>query len=130
MEGGVDNDGFDSDEDLPEPIDEPQETQYLIVKRVRCKAQQERQLEEWFDWYPVAVDGVIYQQGEWNDPALRSMEEQLPPWLQQPVSGSGWGRPRGSSPSPGRGIVIDHRNFWGKNRREWRRTRRPDLCSS
>ena len=41
MEGDVDNDGFDSDEDLPEPIDEPRETQYLIVKRVRCKAQQE-----------------------------------------------------------------------------------------
>ena len=35
IEGGVDNDKLDSDEELPEPIDEPQETQYLIVKRVR-----------------------------------------------------------------------------------------------
>ena len=38
MEGDVDNDGFDSDEDWPEPIDEPRETQYLIVKNFRCKA--------------------------------------------------------------------------------------------
>ena len=71
MEGDVDNDGFDSDEDWPSPIDEPRGTQYLIVKFFRCKAQQEWQLEEWFEYYPVAVDGVIYQRGEWNDPALR-----------------------------------------------------------
>ena len=41
MEGDVDNDELDSDEELPKPIDEPRETQYLIVKRVRCTAQQE-----------------------------------------------------------------------------------------
>ena len=75
MEGDVDSDGFDSDKDWPSPIDEPRGTQYLIVKIFRCKAQQEWQLEEWFDWYPVAVDGVVYQRDEWNDPALRSMKE-------------------------------------------------------
>ena len=116
MEVDVVNYGLDSAEDLP--THEPQGTTHLIVKVFRCKAQQEWQLEEWFEYYPVTVDGVIYQRGEWNNPALRSMKEQLPPWLQYPVAGSGWRRLRGGSPSPGRGIVIDHRNFFGKNRRE------------
>ena len=120
MEGDVDNDELDSDEELPKPIDEPRETQYLIVKRVRCTAQQERQFEDWFDGYPVAVDGIIYQRGEWNDPILRSKKEQLPPWIQHPVAGSGWRRARGASAtqSPGMGFVMDHKKLIGKNTRE------------
>ena len=77
------------------PFDEPRGAQYITVRVFRCKAQQEWQLEDWFEYYPVAVDGVIYQRGEWNNPALRSMKEQLPPWLQHPVAGNEWGRPRG-----------------------------------
>ena len=66
----------------------------------------------------MAVDGVIYQRGEWNDPAWRYMKEQLPPWLQHPVAGSGWGRPKGVAQSPGKGIVIDHqKSFWEEQER-------------
>ena len=39
------------------------------------------------------------------------MEEQLPPWLQYPGAGSGWGRPRGGFPSPG-GVTLDQREVF------------------
>ena len=128
MEGDVEDDGFYSDEDWPSPIDEPRGTQYRMVKIFRCKARQEWQLEDWFEYYCVAVNGVIYQRGEWNDLAMRCMKDQFPPWLQPPVAGSGWGRRRDVSPPPGRGIVLDERFFW-KNRRGWRKARKPDLYS-
>ena len=91
MEGDVDDDGAYSDEGWPLPFDEPRGKTYIIVRIFRCKARQEWQLEDWFECYPVAVDGVIYQRGEWNDPAWRYMKEQLPPWLQYPFEGSGGG---------------------------------------
>ena len=112
MEGDVEDDGFYSDEDWPSPIDEPRGTQYRMVKIFRCKARQEWQLEDWFEYYCVAVDGVIYQRGEWNDPTMRCMKDQFPPWLQPPVAGSGWGRRRDVSPPPGRGIVLDERKIF------------------
>ena len=95
-------------------VDEPREMQYLVVRRVRCTAQQERQFEELFNGYPVAVDEIIYQRGEWNDPILQSKKEQLPPWIQHPVAGSGWGRSRGAAQSPSKGFVIDHRKKLGR----------------
>ena len=72
MEGYVDDDGLYSDEDLPLPFDELRGTQYITVKVFWCEAQQEWQLEDWFECYPVAV---------WNDPAWRRAKDQLPPWL-------------------------------------------------
>ena len=54
MEVDVDNDGPYFDEEFP--THEPWGTQYLIVKIFNCRAQDEWQLEEWFDYYPVAVD--------------------------------------------------------------------------
>ena len=63
MEGDVVDDGFYSDEEWPLPFDEPRGTQDITVKIFRCKAQQEGQLQDWFERYLVAVDGVIYQRG-------------------------------------------------------------------
>ena len=63
MEGDVDDDRFYSDEDWPLLFDEVRGTQYITVRIFRCKAQQEWQLEDWFERYLVAVDGVIYQRG-------------------------------------------------------------------
>ena len=45
-------------------VNGPRETQYRVIKRVRCMAQQEKQHEEWFHGFPVAVDEIVYQQGE------------------------------------------------------------------
>ena len=59
MEVDVDNNGSYSDEELP--THEPWGTNYLVVKVFRCKAQQEWPLGEWFEYYPVEVDGIIYQ---------------------------------------------------------------------
>ena len=72
MEVDVDNDGPYLDEEFP--THEPWGTQYLIVKIFNCRAQDEWQLEEWFEYYPVAVDGVIHQRGEWLDPGWRSIK--------------------------------------------------------
>ena len=116
MEMDVNNDGTYSDEEWP--THEPWGKKYLIIKIVKCRAQDEWQLEEMFEDYPVAVEGVIYDPGEWLDPGWRSMKDQLPPWLQYPGAGSGWGRPRGGFPAPGRGTVIDHQKRFEQNRRE------------
>ena len=51
-------------------VNEPRETQYRVIKRVRCTAQQERQHEEWFRGFPVAVDEIVYPRGEWSNPIL------------------------------------------------------------
>ena len=67
---------------------------YRIVKIFNCRAQDEWQLDEWFETYSVAVEGVIHEQGEWLDPGRRSMKDQLPVLLQYSGAGSGWGRPR------------------------------------
>ena len=55
MEVDVDNDDGYSDEEWP--THEPLGRRYLVVKIVRCKAQQEWQLEDWFEYYAVEVDG-------------------------------------------------------------------------
>ena len=54
IEADVDNDGSYSDEDWP--TQEPWGKKYLIVKIFNCRAQDEWQLEEWFEDYPVALD--------------------------------------------------------------------------
>ena len=98
MEVDVDDDEFYSDEKWP--THEPLGPRYLVVKKFRCKAQQEWELEEWFKYYPVEVDGIIYERGEWLDPGWRAIKAQLPPRLQYPgwYPSSGWGGPVKSSP--------------------------------
>ena len=109
MEVNVDNDRPYLDEDLP--THELWGTQYLIVKIFKCRAQDEWQLEEWFETYPVAVDGVIHQRGEWLDPGWRSIKDQSPSRVQYPCAGSGWGRPRGGLMSRG-GVILDQREVF------------------
>ena len=98
MEVDVENDEDYSDEEWP--THEPLGPKYLVVKIARCKAQQEWQLEDWFKYYPVEVDGIIYERGEWLDPGWRAIKAQLPPRLQYPgwYPSSGWGGPVKSSP--------------------------------
>ena len=109
MEVDANNDGPYSDEDLP--MHEPWGKKYLIVKIFKCRAQDEWQLEEWFETYPVAVEGVIYQRGEWLDPGWQSIKDQLHSRVQYPGAGSGWGRSRGGFLSPG-GAILDLREVF------------------
>ena len=62
-------------------VNEMRETQYRVLNRIRCTAQQERHQEEWFRKFPVAVNEIVYQRGEWRDPVKRSKKEVLPPWI-------------------------------------------------
>ena len=78
------------DRAMEEGVNEPRETQYRVVNRIRCTAQQEKQHEGWFHEFPVAVDHIIYPRGEWRDPIKRSKKELLPPWIPHEVAGTGW----------------------------------------
>ena len=88
-------------------LDKERETEYYIVRVVKCTAQQECEWEEYFDEYPVAVEGIIYQRGAWRDPVVRTQKERLPPWIPHDVAGTGWGRARGATQSPAWRVVID-----------------------
>ena len=59
----------------------------------------------------MTVEGVIYERGEWLDPGRQSAKDQLPPWLQYPGAGGGWGRPRDGFPSHG-GVILDRREVF------------------
>ena len=107
MEGDVDNDELLSDEE--------RETQYHIVRVIKCTAQQECQWEEYFEDYPVAVDGIIYQRGVWRDPVAQTEKERLPPWIPHGVAGTEWGRARGAIQSPEWRVVIDLEKMIWKN---------------
>ena len=56
MEGDVYDDKLLSDEE--------RETQYHMVRVIKCTAQQECQWEDYFEDYPVVVDGIIYQRDQ------------------------------------------------------------------
>ena len=101
----VNNNGTYSDEEWP--THEPWGKKYLITKIVNCRAQGEWQLEEELETQPVAVEGVIYEPGEWLDPGWRSMKDTLPPWLRYPGASETKGS-RSWVPPPG-GAVLDLR---------------------
>ena len=89
-------------------VNEPLETQYRVLNRTRCTAQQEKHHEECFRKFPVAVDEIVYPRDEWRDPIKRFKKELLPPWIPHEVAGTGWGRSRGATQHPSVGFVMDH----------------------
>ena len=44
-------------------------------------------MEEELESQPVAMGGVIYEPGEWNDPEWRTLMATLPPWMRNPGAG-------------------------------------------
>ena len=53
--------------------------------------------------HPVAVEGVVYDPGEWLDPGWRSMKDRMPPWVQYPGAGGGFGLD---------GVVLNQREVY------------------
>ena len=64
MEEDADEDGSYAGEKWPLLSDEPRGKQYITVQVFLCEAQQEWQLENWFELCLVEVDGNIYQREE------------------------------------------------------------------
>ena len=80
---------------------------YKITQIMYCRAQDEWELEEELATQPVAVGGVIYEPGEWNDLEWRTLKATLPPWRRDPGAGD-TKKSRNWVPPPG-GAVIDRK---------------------
>ena len=79
MEVDVNNDEIYSDEEWS--THEPGRKKYFVTRIVKCRDQNEWQLEEELETQFVAVKGVVYEPGEWLDPGWRSIKDELPQWL-------------------------------------------------
>ena len=69
MEGDVDNDELLSDEE--------REPELYVMRVVKCTARQEREWEDYFEEYLVAVNDYVYQRGEWRNPVARTSKKRL-----------------------------------------------------
>ena len=71
------------------------------------RAQDEWELKEELKSQPVAVRGVIYEPGKWDDPEWSTLKAKLPPWMRDPGA-CDTEESRIWVPPPG-GAVADHK---------------------
>ena len=87
---------------------------YCVIHELKCTAQQERQRKnkKWLNRFPVLVDGIVYPEGGWMDPFMRSKKEELPPWIPHDIAGTGWGKSRGATQYPSVKFQNDGAKIW------------------